>query len=215
MAGEDYLLCFDDYHHVDGESVLNDLIRRLVRASQTGSLAVIVTSRRPPTLVRPSQFASLRSLGDEDGGGLPGTDAGGEVQGLLQEVEEGLTRQERAVMDALAVLPEEGASRDAVEAVANVGNVRRMMLRLAERQLVLVQPRSRGSEYRLDEAVRAYLDGQMEGSRRRGMYRRAGEHYQSEEPDPLRAGLYYEQAGDHQRETVQDMLEDTQGVMGA
>src|SRR5690606_11933368 len=49
--GGNFLFCFDDFHHVDDDPILNQLVERLRNALLAGELSLILTSRRVPDFV--------------------------------------------------------------------------------------------------------------------------------------------------------------------
>ncbi len=119
------------------------------------------------------------------------------MQSLLREVEEGLTRQDLAVMNARGRPPGRGRHARRGRGGGQHGNVRRTMLRLAERHLLLANwaPGAQSTANMMLYVF--YLNGQMDDAEMCEMHRRAGAHYQTDEPDPLRAAWHYERAGDH------------------
>ena len=66
VRGRDYLLCFDDFHHVDDDPLLNQLVERLRDALTSGEIAIIVTGRRMPEFVQLAEFPPLAGLSQED-----------------------------------------------------------------------------------------------------------------------------------------------------
>ena len=117
---------------------------------------------------------------------------------LLQEVDEGLTGQERSVMTAVAALLGYAGTRDAIETILNGGNVWRTLRRLAERHLLIVQDGPAGREYGQHAIVRAFYYDLASLRQRRQLHRRAGEYYETEVPDLLRAGLHFEAAREYE-----------------
>jgi tetratricopeptide (TPR) repeat protein len=66
VSGSGFLFCFDDFHHVDEDPVLNQLVERLRSALVAGELSIILTSRRVPDFVTLAQFDPLEGLSYED-----------------------------------------------------------------------------------------------------------------------------------------------------
>jgi ATP/maltotriose-dependent transcriptional regulator MalT len=243
VAGSGFLFCFDDFHHVDEDPVLNQLVERLRSALVAGELSIILTSRRVPDFVTLAQFDPLAGLSYDDTRhllivrNLALTDAqtdqlyqytAGNAEFLtlaiealqraaspdllfyrlaesddierylLQEVDEGLTGPERGVMNAVAVLLGYGGTRNAIEAVLNGGNIFRMLRRLTERHLLIVRDGEKGREYGQHAIVQAFYYEQTSVRERRAMHRRAGQFYETTEPDLLRAGIHFERAEEYE-----------------
>ncbi|MCL4860162.1 MAG: CHAT domain-containing protein [Caldilineaceae bacterium] len=66
VQGGGFLFCFDDFHHVDDDPVLNQLVERLRSALVAGELSIILTSRRAPDFVTLAQFDPLQGLSEAD-----------------------------------------------------------------------------------------------------------------------------------------------------
>ncbi|MCP4674225.1 MAG: hypothetical protein GY854_01640, partial [Deltaproteobacteria bacterium] len=96
---------------------------------------------------------------------------------LIQEIDDKLTEDERAVMSAVAVL-RSPSTRDAVEAVLDGKNVRRTLNDLIQRYLLNVS--KVGREYSLNTIVRHFYSDSLSKRERREMHRRAGEYYEVE-----------------------------------
>lgn len=241
--GGNFLFCFDDFHHVDDDPILNQLVERLRNALLAGELSLILTSRRVPDFVPLATFKALAGLSISDSRqllllrGIHLTETqldelykytGGNAEFLtlainalqqaknpdllisrlaesddierylLQEVDETLTGQERGVMNAVAVLLGYAGTRNAIEQVLNGGNVFRTLRRLTERHLLTARDGEAGREYLQHAIVQTFYYEQTSLRERRGMHRRAGEYYEREEIDLLRAGIHFERAGEHQ-----------------
>lgn len=244
VRGGRFLLCFDDFHHVDDDPVLNQFVQRLRDALVAGDVSIVVTSRRVPDFATLVEWRPLAGLTPDDARrllmardvalGPPQIDelyrlTAGNAEFLtlaidalrqardpdqllsrlaesddverylLQEVDEGLTGQERSVMTAVAALLGYAGTRDAIETILNGGNVWRTLRRLAERHLLTVQDGTAGREYGQHAIVRAFYYDLASLRQRRQLHRRAGEYYEVEEPDLLRAGLHFEGAREYER----------------
>ncbi len=66
VRGRGFLLCFDDFHHVDQDPVLKQLVDRLRSALVAGDIAILITGRRMPEFVQIADFTPLAGLGRED-----------------------------------------------------------------------------------------------------------------------------------------------------
>ncbi len=131
---------------------------------------------------------------------------------LVKEVDEGLSDEERQVMSAVAVLLGYAGTRDAVAAVLEGASVRRPLNDLVRRSLITVVEGESGREYSLNALVRAFYYDLISQRERRAMHRRAGEFYENEEPDALRAALHYQRCGEHAR-AVQMVTADVWAIL--
>jgi tetratricopeptide (TPR) repeat protein len=244
VRGGNFLFCFDDFHHVDGDPALNHFVERLRSALLAGEVSIVITTRRVPDFATLVKWAPLEGLSSDDARRLllardvhlssqqaeelhrltegnaefltlaidalkqaknPDLLLGRLAESddieryLLQEVDEGLTGQERAVMTTVAALLGYPGTRDAIEQILNGGNVWRVLRRLSDRHLLAVQDGEIGREYRQHDIVRIFYYEQASVRQRRQMHRRAGEYYETEDPDLLRAGLHFEQAHEYER----------------
>jgi ATP/maltotriose-dependent transcriptional regulator MalT len=118
---------------------------------------------------------------------------------LLNEVDGRLTRDERAVMSAVAVLLSYPGTRDVIEAVLNAGSVMRTLRELSDRHLLIVSEGEAGREYIQHSMVQAFYYETLGRRQRREMHRRAGEYYDLEQPDVFQAALHYERGGEYER----------------
>ena len=118
---------------------------------------------------------------------------------LMTEVDEGLTEDERAVMGAVAVLLGYPGTRDAIEAVLDKGGVRRALIDLSSRYLLIVSESEAGREYGQHAIVQAFYYDLLGRRERRAMHRRAGEYYETEELDILKAARHLGRAGEYER----------------
>jgi len=119
---------------------------------------------------------------------------------LMSEIDAGLSGDERAVMSAIAVLLGYPGTRDAIEAVLdNQEGIRSVLSDLARRFLLTVSEGAWGREYGHHAIMRDFYY-EMPGRRERQvMHGRAGEYYETEEPDALKAARHFERAGDNER----------------
>jgi hypothetical protein len=115
---------------------------------------------------------------------------------VMQEIDSGLTEEERAVMGALSVLLGYSGTRGAIEAVLDGQNVRRTLRDLSERHLLNVREDEKGYNYKLNALVRYFYYDSLSGHQRQEMHRRAGAYYEAEEPDLPKAALHFERAGE-------------------
>ena len=239
LEGQEYLLCFDDFHFAEDDPTLNQLIERLHGRRATSNLSLLLTTRRMPEFVTLADFEPLLGLSLADarrllsarglhldkgviedlhtltaGNGqfltlaanilqqagdpamlIENLAAADDVERyLLAAVDEGLSGAERSAMGAVSVLLNYPGTRDAIETVLNVGNVWRTLRLLQERHLLSVTDGEQGKEYRQHAIVQGFYYQELGRRQRRTMHHRAGEYYEQEEVDLLRAGIHYERA---------------------
>jgi serine/threonine protein kinase/tetratricopeptide (TPR) repeat protein len=118
---------------------------------------------------------------------------------LMHEVDESLGEEEREVMSAVASLLGYPGTRDAIETVLDSGSVRRALSDLGQRHLLSVGQGEWGKEYGQHALVRVFYYDLLGRRERRDMHCRAGEFYETEEPDALKAARHYEWGGEHER----------------
>jgi ATP/maltotriose-dependent transcriptional regulator MalT len=118
---------------------------------------------------------------------------------LIKEVDDSLEKEEREVMSAIAVLMSYPGTRDAIETVLDGGSVRRVLSDLGHRHLLTVGLGEWGREYGLHAIVQTFYYGLLGRRDRQEMHARAGQYYEEEEPDSLKAAIHYQHAGDHER----------------
>ena len=118
---------------------------------------------------------------------------------LVSEVDEGLSENEREVMSAVALLLGYPSTRDAIETALDGGSVRRALGDLARRHLLSVGQGQWGREYGQHALLRAFYYDLLGRRQRRDMHCRAGEFYETEEPDALKAARHYERGGEYEQ----------------
>lgn len=118
---------------------------------------------------------------------------------LVDEIDEWLTEEERAVMSAVAVFLSYSATRGAIEAVLDGQSVRRTLSELRRRHLLNVREDEQGRNYKLNSLVRVFYYDMLDQEEREEMHRRAGAYYEEQQPDALKAILHYERAGDEEQ----------------
>ncbi len=115
---------------------------------------------------------------------------------LIKDIDSSLTDDERAVMSAAAVLLGYAGTREAIEAVLEGQNVRRTLSDLVQRHLLTVREGKTGREYSMNAIVRHFYYDALSKPDRQAMHRRVGEHYETIEPDMLKAARHMELAGE-------------------
>lgn len=117
---------------------------------------------------------------------------------LLSEIDAHLSDMEPEIMSAVSLLNLFGymSTRYAIAATMEGQSVRRILRDLADRFLLLVQQSDRGYEYGQHAIVREFYYDILNRRQRQAMHRLAGEYYRVEEPDPMRAAIHFEAAGE-------------------
>ncbi len=115
---------------------------------------------------------------------------------LMKEVDSGLSSDEREVMKALAALLGYPATREAISAALDGRNVRRTLNDLVNRYLAAVADGDKGREYTQHALVQAFYYDALDRRERQAIHQRAGEFYEMEEPDALKAARHWQLAGD-------------------
>lgn len=241
LRGRDYLLCFDDFQHVDEDPLLHQMVEQLRLLLGGGELRMIITTRRMPEFVQrvvafepllgmslddtrrlleaqsislPTEWVEqlftytggntqLLSLAIDilrDTGGAAALldrliDADNIERYLLDEVDGRLTRDERQVMGAVAVLGGYPAGRNALEAVLDGRSTRRILRDLADRSLLTVSRVDEERLYSQHAIVRDFYYSSLGRAQRREMHLRAGQFYRGEGLDILLAARHYALGG--------------------
>ncbi len=118
---------------------------------------------------------------------------------LMNEVDESLSEDEREVMSTVALLLGYPGTRDAIETVLDGGSVRRALRDLGQRHLLSVGQGQWGKEYGQHALLQTFYYDLLGRRERRDMHCRAGEFYEAEEPDALKAARHYERGGEGER----------------
>lgn len=118
---------------------------------------------------------------------------------LLQEVDKGLAADEKSVLSGVAALLGYPGTRSAIEATLASGSLKRTVRYLANRFLLLEHEGALDREYLQHAIVQAFYYDLLSRPERQALHRRAGEYYEREEPDALRAALHYQRAGESLR----------------
>jgi tetratricopeptide (TPR) repeat protein len=118
---------------------------------------------------------------------------------LLKEVDAKLGADERQVLQIVAVLLDDGGTRDAIEALLDGANIRRTLRALSDRYLLLAADGPAGREYRLHRMVQPFYYGELGKRERVRLHQLAGAYYETEERDLLRAAAHFDRAGEYVR----------------
>ena len=242
LCGQDYLLCFDNFHFIENDPLLVQFLERLESVIPDNEVSImIITSHSVPELAHNADFQPMAGLSRADarslltlrGLELPedlfntlytrtegntqfltlaidslqrGQDPArlirqlpeneGIEHYLIKAVDDGLTAEEREAMSAVSVLMGLPGSRDAISAILEGRNMRRTLNDLNSRYLLTADEGETGKEYTQHALVQVFYYEQLGRRAQQEMHRRAGEHYATTEPDPLRAALHYQRAGE-------------------
>ncbi|HEX7973470.1 MAG TPA: AAA family ATPase [Anaerolineales bacterium] len=240
VRGRGYLLCLDDFQHVDDDPLIEALVGELRSAVQAGEITLILTSRRMPAFVQETRFEPLQGIGLEDIAHLAqrrgleltpaqleslhsATEGNAELlvlalqalqtgrspdrlvenlsdaqdieRFLLDEVDRGLTSQERDLLAAAAALLGYPATRESLEYLLDAG-VRRPLADLLRSNLLQASEGRYGAQYSLHTILQSFYYDTLGPSQKRDIHLRAAAFYEKEQPDPLRAVLYYERGSE-------------------
>ncbi len=66
IQGQNYIVCLDDFHHIQDEPLVRTLLQRLRIAAQTQKVRVVLTSRIASSFIQPDLTRSLSGLNLED-----------------------------------------------------------------------------------------------------------------------------------------------------
>lgn len=114
---------------------------------------------------------------------------------LLEEIDKHLSHDEKAVMSAVAVLVGDSGTRDVIEEILEGRYISHSVSNLVSRHLLTVSETELGREYRQHAIVQAFYYNLLGRRQRHEMHQRAGEFYEFEEVDDLRAALHYHRSG--------------------
>lgn len=118
---------------------------------------------------------------------------------LTTETDKGLTEDQRAVMSAVAVLLGHPGSREAIEHLQPVSNLRRILSFLTARYLLITTLEPKDKKYSEHSLVQEYYYDLLSRRERIELHRAAGEFYEVVERDFLRAARHFERAGEPDR----------------
>lgn len=109
---------------------------------------------------------------------------------LLREVHGHLSKTEQSVMGGLAVLDDDGASQEVLEAVLDLGSLQALLIGLEQRQLLRVRATDGAPIYTQHALVRAFYQAALTLPDRRQIHRRASTYYERDAQNPLPAALH-------------------------
>ncbi len=118
---------------------------------------------------------------------------------LIKEVDDRLAEDDRDILVAVAVFLGYAAKRDAIETVSDRRRLKRFIHALSDRYLLTTAHDPDHEElYNSHAVIRAFYYDVPSRRELKKMHEIAAEYYQEDEPDPFRAALHYERAGDYQ-----------------
>ena len=115
---------------------------------------------------------------------------------LMEEIEDSLSRRERAVMGAIAILQGYPGSRAAIEAILDGQNVRRTLRDLSNRFLLTITKSDEGDLYSQHAIVQEFFYDALSKRQKPIMHRLAAEHYRDEASDMFLAARHFLAAND-------------------
>ncbi len=115
---------------------------------------------------------------------------------LLQEIDRKLTPEQRAVMQAVAVLQSRGGVRDLIEHVLGGGGIRNALRELKTDHLLRSSLEDRGQIYTQHSIVQAYFYDSISLQDRRHMHWQAGRWYEQEDANIALAAYHYMESGE-------------------
>lgn len=118
---------------------------------------------------------------------------------LLRELDEGLTTEERALLEAIAVLLGYPGTRAAIEAVLDNGRIRRTLRSLCDRHLIAISGDEPDQTYTLHAIVRSFYYEELTQRPKQAMHQRAGEFYAQVEQDLLKAVRHFWHAATYEK----------------
>jgi ATP/maltotriose-dependent transcriptional regulator MalT/tRNA A-37 threonylcarbamoyl transferase component Bud32 len=118
---------------------------------------------------------------------------------LLAEVDAGLSADERAVMSAVAVLQGYSGTREAIEALLERSGLPRLLSTLSRCHMLSVREGEVERQYGQHAIVQTFYYDQLSQLERQTLHRRAGQYYETAEPDVLMAATHFARAGEHAR----------------
>ncbi len=252
IGGQGYLLCFDDFHHVDNfvddAPLLESFVQRLRTEVPADELSIIIASRRMPVFVSVEEFDELKGLSPDDARRLlaergvslsddlidrlhDSTEGNAKLltlavnalrrstnparlisrlaktrnitRYLMTHVDEGLSQDERDVMRAVSMLLDYPGTAGAIEAILGEDEIEMWdaLTNLSELYLLTMEDGEAGWQYGQHAIVQDFYYNRLNRERRQAMHRRAGEYYEAEEPDALKAARHFERAGEYERAT--------------
>jgi tetratricopeptide (TPR) repeat protein len=66
VRGRGYVICLDDFHHVEDDPLVEVFLERIQELLPTGEITIIITSREVPTFVKSVKFDPLRGFDRAD-----------------------------------------------------------------------------------------------------------------------------------------------------
>ncbi|MEM7115375.1 MAG: AAA family ATPase [Chloroflexota bacterium] len=133
-------------------------------------------------------------------------------QYLLEQIDERLSRDERGVMTACAILLGQEGTADALSAIANRDTVQRTVRSLVSRHLLTTRTTEAGRTYEQHAILQSFYY-EINGRRQqRRLHQRAASYYETEEIDTLKAARHYQAAAQY-REAARLATEDIRGFI--
>jgi ATP/maltotriose-dependent transcriptional regulator MalT len=118
---------------------------------------------------------------------------------VMKQVHETLSLEERDVMCAVAVLLGYSGTRDAIESILDISGRQEILSELSNSNLIVESEGETDTEYGQHRIVQAFYYDLLGRRKRQMLHQRAGEYYETVEPDPLKAALHFVRADGYTR----------------
>lgn len=130
-----YLLCFDDFHHVDGDPVLQQLVERLRPAVLASEIYVLITSRHVPEFVYITAHEPLAGLSFDDTQRLLRAQDVDLGSGLLEQLYERIDGNAELLMLTIELLRSSNKPITLLDNLVEIGDIQRYLLTEVDRSL--------------------------------------------------------------------------------
>lgn len=257
LSEQAFLICLDNFQHVDNDPLVETFVARLRDVRQQDRNKVLITTQRRPDFVPSAGHRVLEGLHLEEMATLLTNDAislsdrqlrdlhnqtGGNAQFLtlainllkhgvephflveqltttedierylLDEIDAGLSEEERDVLSVVALFQGEPCTREAIEIVlASDRSLLRTLSDLSARYLLSISHSHSGRTYAAHTTVGNFYYGLLASHRRQEMHRRVGAYFEFTVVDLLAATRHHRAAGEVEHATT--LLAENVGVL--
>jgi ATP/maltotriose-dependent transcriptional regulator MalT len=213
VRGAGYLLCLDDFHFVDEDPLLDELVDRLRSMLQAGELALLLTSRRLPPFLRTAHFRSLGGLTFADTQALLAKHSLSLEAALIQRLHNLLQGNVELLILAIDALQTTSKPARLVERLTRAANIERYLLDELDRHLNPEERQVEGTVAVLNyPCTRGAIEGTLaQRNLQRTLYRlceryllirQPGEEEDEYHQHALLRAFYYEQLDEEQRQAM-------------
>lgn len=113
---------------------------------------------------------------------------------LLHSIDKNLSDNDRDILSAVAILLGYTGPQDVIEQLLDRGQLRRPLRELCDRFLLRTSETEHAHEYGEHALIQAFYYGQLSQRQRLTLHKLAGEYYEREEPNVVKAALHYERS---------------------